>query len=83
MHADAAGDRHVRLDVAVAAQHRVVGDDDPILDDAVVRDVDVHHQEVVRPEPGDALLLLAAAVDRHPSRMMLRSPISTRVGPPL
>ena len=66
MDADSARDGHVRLDMAVTAQDRVVGDDDPVVDDAIVRDVHVDHQQVVRADAGDPLLFFAAAVDRHP-----------------
>ena len=65
MDADSARDRHERLDMAMTAQDRVIGDDDPVVDHAIVGDVDVDHQQVVRADAGDALLFFAAAVDRH------------------
>ena len=60
----AARDVRVRLDVDVPAQERVIGDGDPVAEHAVVRDVGVGHQEVVGAEPGHAVFLLGAAVDR-------------------
>ena len=65
MDADSARDGHERLDMTVTAQDRVVGDDDPVVDHAIVGDVHVDHQQVVRADPGDALLFFAAAVDGH------------------
>ena len=65
MNADTARDGHERLDMTVTAQDRVVGDDDPVVDHAIVGDMHVDHQQVVGADPGDALLFLAAAVDGH------------------
>ena len=44
-------------------EHGVVGHEDPVAQHAVVADMDVGHQVVVRPEPGEPLFLLGAPVD--------------------
>ncbi len=62
MHADATGDVDERLHVNVAAEHRVVGHEDPVTEDAIVGDVNVDHQVVVRADASDTLFLITAAM---------------------
>ena len=62
----AAADRRVVVHVDVTGQQRAVGDNDVAAELAVVGDVAVAHQEVVVADEGDAVFLLARAVDGHP-----------------
>ncbi len=56
----------MRLDVDVSGQQRAVGDRDVIAKLAVVGHVGGGHQEVMAPDPGHAVFLLRAAIDRDP-----------------
>src|SRR5262249_13655540 len=58
-------DRDEGLDVRVASQDRVVGDDDPVAKLTIVRDVHVDHQEVVGTDAREPVFLFTTPVDGH------------------
>jgi len=66
MHADSAAERGVVVDVHMASQKRGIGHNDVVAKLAVVGYVAGGHQEVVMPDPRNAVFLLASAIDRHP-----------------
>ena len=47
----------------MASEHGVIGHEDPVAEHAVVADVDVGHEVVIRADAGESFFLVAAAVD--------------------
>ena len=64
MHADAAAERGMIVNMNVAAQQRAVGHDNVIAHFAIVGDVATGHQKVVAADARDAVFLFTGAIDR-------------------
>lgn len=60
---DCSGERCVRVDVGVTAEHRSLPENHAVANDAVVANVRASHHQAVAAESGNAFFLFGTAVD--------------------
>ena len=75
MHADAARERGMIVNVDVATQQCAVGHHDVVAQPAIVGHVATGHEKVVAADRGDAVFFFGGAIDRHAFANAVRSPI--------